>query len=72
MLQDYQVDLYLRQHWFDPRLNHSEIKQVIADAAETRIVHKYQYLKVLDLNDPKLVQAIWKPEVWVVFIEYVV
>ena len=27
-LQDYQVDLYLRQHWFDPRLNHSEIKQV--------------------------------------------
>lgn len=43
---DYQVDLYLRQHWFDPRLNHSEIKQV------------------LDLNDPKLVQAIWKPEVY--------
>ena len=28
MIQDYQVDLYLRQHWFDPRLNHSEIKQV--------------------------------------------
>ena len=27
-LQDYQVDLYLRQHWFDPRLNHTEIKQV--------------------------------------------
>jgi len=43
---DYQVDLYLLQHWFDPRLNHSDIKQV------------------LDLNDPKLVQAIWKPEVY--------
>jgi len=43
---DYQVDLYLRQHWFDPRLNHSDITQV------------------LDLNDPKLVQAIWKPEVY--------
>jgi len=43
---DYQVDLYLRQHWHDPRLNHSEITQV------------------LDLNDPKLVQAIWKPEVY--------
>ena len=28
LLQDYQVDLYLRQQWFDPRLNHSEIKQV--------------------------------------------
>jgi len=43
---DYQVDLYLRQHWFDMRLNHSDITQV------------------LDLNDPKLVQAIWKPEVY--------
>ena len=28
-LQDYQVDLYLRQHWHDPRLNHSEITQVL-------------------------------------------
>ena len=27
-MQDYQVDLYLRQHWHDPRLNHSEITQV--------------------------------------------
>jgi len=43
---EFQVDLYLRQHWWDPRLNHSDIKQV------------------LDLNDPKLVQAIWKPEVY--------
>lgn len=43
---DYQVDLYLRQHWEDPRLNH----KAIAEA--------------LDLNDPKLVQAIWKPEVY--------
>ena len=45
IFQDYQVDLYLRQHWEDPRLNH----QAISEA--------------LDLNDPKLVQAIWKPEV---------
>ena len=26
--QDYQVDLYLRQLWFDPRLNHTKITQV--------------------------------------------
>eukprot|EP00094_Tigriopus_californicus_P005255 TCALIF_05065-PA protein Name:"Similar to GLRA2 Glycine receptor subunit alpha-2 (Homo sapiens)" AED:0.17 eAED:0.17 QI:0/0.71/0.62/0.87/0.57/0.75/8/331/433 len=45
-MMDYQVDLYLRQHWEDPRLNH----KAIAEA--------------LDLNDPKLVQAIWKPEVY--------
>eukprot|EP00095_Tigriopus_kingsejongensis_P006491 maker-scaffold676_size113663-snap-gene-0.28 protein:Tk06491 transcript:maker-scaffold676_size113663-snap-gene-0.28-mRNA-1 annotation:"glycine receptor subunit alpha-2-like" len=43
---DYQVDLYLRQHWEDPRLNHKAITEA------------------LDLNDPKLVQAIWKPEVY--------
>ena len=44
--QDYQVDLYLRQHWQDPRLNHKDINEP------------------MDLNDPKLVQAIWKPEVY--------
>jgi len=43
---DYKVDLYLRQHWVDPRMNHSAITEP------------------LDLNDPKLVQAIWKPEVY--------
>lgn len=43
---DYQVDLYLRQHWEDPRLNNPAITQA------------------LDLNDPRLVQAIWKPEVY--------
>lgn len=43
---DYQVDLYLRQHWEDPRLNHNSINEP------------------MDLNDPKLVQAIWKPEVY--------
>ena len=41
--QDYQVDLYLRQHWEDPRLNDPAITEA------------------LDLNDPRLVQAIWKP-----------
>ena len=44
--QDYQVDLYLRQHWEDPRLNDPAITEA------------------LDLNDPRLVQAIWKPEVY--------
>lgn len=44
--KDYQVDLYLRQHWQDSRLNHSAIKEA------------------LDLNDPNLVKAIWKPEVY--------
>ena len=43
--QDYQVDLYLRQHWYDPRLNHPQL------------------VEPLDLNDPNLVKAIWKPEV---------
>ena len=46
LFQDYQVDLYLRQHWEDPRLNNPAINEA------------------LDLNDPKLVQAIWKPEVY--------
>lgn len=46
ILQDYQVDLYLRQHWEDPRLNDPAITEA------------------LDLNDPRLVQAIWKPEVY--------
>jgi hypothetical protein len=45
-LQDYQVDLYLRQHWSDPRLNHPNL------------------VEPLDLNDPNLVKAIWKPEVY--------
>ena len=40
------MDLYLRQHWEDPRLNHNSINEP------------------MDLNDPKLVQAIWKPEVY--------
>ena len=40
------MDLYLRQHWEDPRLNHNAINEP------------------MDLNDPKLVQAIWKPEVY--------
>jgi len=43
---DYEVDLYLRQSWFDERL-----KTVNGSRA-------------LDLNDPKLVQMIWKPEVF--------
>lgn len=43
---DYQVDLYLRQHWLDPRLHHPQL------------------LEPLDLNDPNLVKAIWKPEVY--------
>ena len=46
LFQDYQVDLYLRQRWFDPRLNHPQL------------------LEPLDLNDPNLVKAIWKPEVY--------
>jgi hypothetical protein len=44
--QDYQVDLYLRQHWLDPRLHHPSL------------------VDPLDLNDPNLVKAIWKPEVY--------
>ena len=64
LLQDYQVDLYLRQQWFDPRLNHSEIKQVsCADPIFTLKSERKISSQVLDLNDPKLVQAIWKPEV---------
>merc|ERR1711953_442082 len=43
---DYQVDLYLRQHWDDPRLDNPAITEA------------------LDLNDPRLVKAIWKPEVY--------
>ncbi|KAF2362963.1 Neurotransmitter-gated ion-channel [Trinorchestia longiramus] len=46
VVQDYHVDLYLRQTWVDERLNHVDINQP------------------LDLNDPKLVKAIWKPEVY--------
>lgn len=46
MLQDYEVDLYLRQKWQDARLQHPEITES------------------LDLNDPNLVKAIWKPEVY--------
>jgi len=46
LLQDYEVDLYLRQKWQDERLKHAEITQS------------------LDLNDPNLVKAIWKPEVY--------
>ena len=66
-MQDYQVDLYLRQHWFDPRLNHSDITQV------SIIIRHYQppyhpSHQVLDLNDPKLVQAIWKPEVRLLYL----
>jgi len=45
-MQDYQVDLYLRQHWYDPRLDHPQLTEP------------------LDLNDPNLVKAIWKPEVY--------
>ena len=40
------MDLYIRQHWVDPRLNHKSINEP------------------MDLNDPKLVQNIWKPEVY--------
>ncbi|XP_047736996.1 glycine receptor subunit alpha-4-like [Hyalella azteca] len=43
---DYQVDLYLRQTWYDARLKHEDLVQP------------------LDLNDPNLVKAIWKPEVY--------
>ncbi|XP_022254874.1 glycine receptor subunit alpha-2-like isoform X2 [Limulus polyphemus] len=43
---DYEVDLYLRQHWLDERLRKPNLS------------------KPLDLNDPKLVQRIWKPEVF--------
>ncbi|XP_018497366.1 glycine receptor subunit alpha-2 [Galendromus occidentalis] len=43
---DYEVDLYLRQRWFDGRLANVNISAP------------------LDLNDPKLVQKIWKPEVF--------
>ncbi|CAG2168262.1 unnamed protein product [Oppiella nova] len=42
---DYEVDLYLRQSWFDDRL-------------------KTNGSRAMDLNDPKLVQMIWKPEVF--------
>lgn len=45
-LQDYEVDLYLRQKWQDARLQHPDITES------------------LDLNDPNLVKAIWKPEVY--------
>ncbi|XP_015930128.1 glycine receptor subunit alphaZ1-like [Parasteatoda tepidariorum] len=43
---DYEVDLYLRQKWYDERLKKPEMS------------------RPLDLNDPKLVQRIWKPEVF--------
>ncbi|CAL1280388.1 unnamed protein product [Larinioides sclopetarius] len=43
---DYEVDLYLRQTWYDHRLRQPNL------------------VKPLDLNDPKLVQRIWKPEVF--------
>ncbi|XP_022696824.1 glycine receptor subunit alpha-2-like [Varroa jacobsoni] len=43
---DYEVDLYLRQRWYDGRLA------------------KVNISAPLDLNDPKLVQKIWKPEVF--------
>ena len=43
---DYEVDLYLRQSWYDPRLRTGNGS------------------KAMDLNDPKLVQMIWKPEVF--------
>ena len=40
------MDLYLIQHWEDPRFNHSAITES------------------MDLADPSLVKAIWKPEVY--------
>ncbi|CAG2168165.1 unnamed protein product, partial [Oppiella nova] len=43
---DYEVDLYLRQRWYDQRL-------MTGNGS-----------RALDLNDPKLVQMIWKPEVF--------
>ncbi|XP_054158094.1 glycine receptor subunit alpha-3-like [Oppia nitens] len=43
---DYEVDLYLRQSWFDERLRTGNGS------------------RAMDLNDPKLVQMIWKPEVF--------
>lgn len=43
---DYQVDLYLRQSWIDPRLDHPNIT------------------RALDLSDPNIVKAIWKPEIF--------
>ena len=46
LFQDYRVDLYLRQHWDDPRLDNPAITEA------------------LDLNDPRLVKSIWKPEVY--------
>ena len=44
---DYQADVYLMQHWEDPRLS------IALDIGED-----------LEVNDPKLVQAMWKPEVY--------
>ncbi|KAG1654980.1 Glycine receptor subunit alpha-3 [Nymphon striatum] len=43
---DFQVDLYLRQRWTDPRFK------------------KLELLNPLDLNDPKVVKKLWKPEVF--------
>lgn len=43
---DYEVDLYLRQYWVDPRLQHEDISTS------------------MDLNDPNILKAIWKPEVY--------
>ncbi|UYV62328.1 hypothetical protein LAZ67_2000111, partial [Cordylochernes scorpioides] len=45
-VQDYEVDLYLRESWLDSRLANTDLS------------------RPLDLNDPKLVQMIWKPEVF--------
>ena len=35
--QDYQVDLYLRQHWDDPRLNNPAITEAL-DLNDPRLV----------------------------------
>jgi hypothetical protein len=43
--QDYQVDLYLRQHWDDPRLNNPAITEAL-DLNDPRLVQVRDHLYI--------------------------
>ena len=61
--QDYQVDLYLRQHWFDPRLNHSEIKQVaytlLSFSSKLSAFSAFLYLTFQEENNKRELKKIY-------------
>ena len=64
--QDYTTDTYLIQKWTDPRLASEAWKVLdnIFSFYQIKMILIHSLQEPLDLADPKLVQAIWKPEVF--------